>query len=162
MCHRFADGFDPELGILVPALGRPLGLGQGVFQGLDIGQHQLDLDRLDVRDRVDGPRHMDDVGILEASDDLDDRLDLADMAEELVAEPFTLARPLDDPGDIHEAERRRDELLGDDVLADPRQAIVGDADDPFVRLDRAKGIIRALGGLGARQHVEQSALAHVR
>ena len=159
--QALADRLDPELRLLVAAFGRAFGLGEGRLQGLHVGQHQLDLDRLDVRERLDRARHVDHVGVLEAADDLEDGVDLADVAEELVAEPFPFARPLHDPGDVHEAERRGDELLGDDVLADHRQAIVGDAHDPFVRLDGAEGVIRALGCLGAREGVEQGALAHV-
>ena len=120
--RHFRIDLGAELGLLVAALGGPLGLGQGVVEGLDVGQHQLDLDRLDVRDRVDRAGDVDDVGVLEAADDLEDRVDLADVAEELVAQPLALAGPLDDPGDVHQLQRRRDELLGDDVLADPRRA----------------------------------------
>jgi hypothetical protein len=159
--QALADRIDAELGLLVAALGRALGLGERILQGLEVGQHQLDLDGLDVRDRVDRAGDVDHVGVLEAADDLEDRFDLADVAEELVPEPFPLAGPLHDPRDVHEAQGGRDELLGDDVLADARQAVVGDADDPLVRLDGAERIVRALRRLGAGEGVEQRALADV-
>ena len=40
---------------------------------------------------------MDDVRVLEAAHDLHDRVDLADVGEELVAEPFALVAPLTRP-----------------------------------------------------------------
>ena len=49
-----------------------------------------------------------DVGVLEAADDLDDRVDFADVGEELVAEPFALARALHQAGDVDELDRRRE------------------------------------------------------
>ncbi len=63
----------------------PFGSGQGVVQGLHIGQHQLDFDRLDVGDRVHCAGDVDDVGVLEAADHLEDGVNLANVAEEFVA-----------------------------------------------------------------------------
>ena len=66
------------------------------------------------------PGHVDDVAILEAANHLKNRVDLANVAEELVAQPFTFASSLDDPGNVDEPQRGRHQLLGDDVPADPR------------------------------------------
>ena len=52
-------------------------------------------------------------------------------------------------------------FLGTMYLLIRREPVVGDADDPLVRLDRAERIVRALGRLRAGQGVEQRALAHV-
>ena len=43
---------------------------------------------------------MRDVGILEAADDMDDRVGLADVGEELVAESFALSRAFHEPADV--------------------------------------------------------------
>ena len=56
------------------------------------------------------------VLVLEAAHHLDDRVDLADVGQKLVAEPLALARPLDQPGDVDELDRRRDHHVG---LGDP-------------------------------------------
>src|SRR3546814_5112071 len=52
-----------------------------------------------------------DVVILETAQDMDDRIDLADIAEELVAQPFALRRAAHQAGDIDEGELGRDDLL---------------------------------------------------
>src|SRR5438445_401072 len=80
---------------------------------------------------------VDDVLVLEAAHDLDDRVDLADVLEELVAEPLALGRALDEAGDVHELDRRRDDALGLRELRERLEPGVGDRDDADVRLDRA-------------------------
>ncbi len=55
----------------------------------------------------------------------------------------------------------RARAFGNDVSADPPQAIVGDTYDPLVGLNGAERIIRALGRLGTRERVEQRALTDV-
>ena len=53
---------------------------------LQVGQHQLGVDRLDVADRVDAPLDVHDVAVVEAADDVQDRVDRADVRQELVAQ----------------------------------------------------------------------------
>ena len=60
------------------------------LQAVEVGEHQLGLDRLDVGDRIDLVRHMGHVAVVEAAHHMRDRVDLADVAEELVAEPLAL------------------------------------------------------------------------
>ena len=55
---------------------------------------------------------MDDIAILEAADDLDDRIDLADGREELVAETFALAGAADQAGNVYEFDLSLDFLRG--------------------------------------------------
>ena len=57
-------------------------------------------------------------GVFEAAHHLDDRVDFADVREELVAEPFALARALDQAGDVDELDRRGNHDVG---LGDPLQ-----------------------------------------
>ena len=66
-------------------------LSCGAGDGLEVGEHELGLDRLDVGDRVERAGDVDDVLVLEAAHDLDDRVHLADVLEELVAEALALA-----------------------------------------------------------------------
>ena len=102
-----------------------------------------------------------DVVILEASEDMDDGVDLADVAEELVAEAFALAGALHQTGDVDEGELGRDDLgrTGDGgELVEPR---IGDRDLADIGLDRAEWIIGRLRRLGLGQRVEQGRLADV-
>ena len=95
-----------------------------------------------------------DVVVLEAAQDVDDRVDLADIAEELVAKAFALARAFHQPGDIDEGELGLDNLgrAGDPRdFAEPR---VGNRDLPDIGLDRAERIIRRLRRLRLGQRIE--------
>ena len=159
--EAFLHHLDLELGILVGPLGRPLQLGQAVFQMLDVGEHQFDLDCLHVGDRIDLARHMDHIGILEAADNLENRVDLADMRQELVAEALALAGTLHDAGDVDQLQSGGNHLLRWDVFRDQREAAVGHAHHTLVGLDRAEGVVRALRGLRHGQRVEERALADV-
>ncbi len=102
-----------------------------------------------------------DVVILEAAQHVDDRIDLADVAEELVAEAFALGRATDEPRDVDEAELGRDDL---GRLGDPRQRIeprVGHPDVADIGLDRAERIVRRLRRLRLGQRIEQRRLADI-
>src|SRR3546814_1756886 len=95
------------------------------------------------------------VVILETAQDMDYRVDFADVAEKLVAEPFALRRAAHEAGDVDESELRRDDLL---AARDRRQLFqprIGDRDVADVRLDRAEGIVRRLRRRGFGQRVEQ-------
>ena len=102
-----------------------------------------------------------DILVGEAAHHLRDRVGLADVGEELVAEPLAVARPLDDAGDVDERHRGGQDALAAEHLGELREARVRQADDADVRLDRRERIVR-------RQHlilgegVEQGGLADVR
>ncbi len=53
---------------------------------------------------------MGDVGILKAAHHMGDRVDLADIGEELVAETLALRGAAHEPGDVDEGEAGRDDL----------------------------------------------------
>lgn len=65
----------------------------GLLDGLEVGEDQLGVDRLDVVLRRDLAVDVDDVLVLEGPDDLADRVGLADVREELVAQALALEAP---------------------------------------------------------------------
>ena len=85
-------------------LGEPR---HGLLQRLQVGQDQLGRDRLDVALRRDVAVDVAHVGVGEDPHDLADRVGLADVGEELVAEALALRRAADQPGDVHEPDRGR-------------------------------------------------------
>src|SRR5690606_35502339 len=100
-------------------------------------------------------------GLLEAANNLDDGVHLADVREELVAQPFADGGAADDAGDVHEAEAGGDDLLAVDVLADDLETRVGDGDHADVRLDGREGVVgRERPRLG--EGVEEGGLANIR
>src|SRR5258708_25205740 len=114
-------------------------------------QNQLGFNNLDVTLRVYTAVHMDDIFILEAADDMTNRIHLPDVSQELVAEPFSPARALDKTRNIDKLYRRGGHLCGavdPDQLVEPAVRHRNDAD---IRIDRAKGIVlrsRSRGGGG--------------
>ena len=59
--------------------------------GLEVREDQLGLDRLDVSSGIDAAVGVDDVLVAMSADDVDDRVSLADVGEELVAEALGMA-----------------------------------------------------------------------
>ena len=149
-----------DLGLLAAGLRRGLRLLEPLLGGLDVGQGQLQLDDVDVAHRVDRARDVDHVRVVEAAHHHQDRVGLADVRQELVAEALALRRALDEARDVDDLDDRRDDLLRLDVLADPLQALVGDRDHADVGIDRAERIVCRLG-LTGRERVEDRALAHI-
>ena len=103
---------------------------------------------------------MHDVGVIEGADHLADRVGLADVGEELVAEAGALARALDDARDVDERHRRRHQPGRLEQLAQHGQARVGNPDNADVRLNRGKRVV-GREHVVARQRVEQGRLADV-
>src|SRR3546814_18977614 len=79
-----------------------------------------------------------DVVVLETAQDVDDRVDLADIAEELVAQSFALRRAAHQSRDIDEGELGRDDLLAARDRGELVEPVVGARDIADVRLDRAE------------------------
>ncbi len=111
--------------------------------------------------RVDAALGVDDVLVAVRAHDVDDRVGLADVREEAVAEPLALVRARDEPGDVVEVDRVPDDLRGADRPRDLLQALVAHGHDGDVRLDRRERVVGRLRA-GFRQRVEQRGLARVR
>src|SRR5689334_8906098 len=105
---------------------------------------------------------MSDVAVLEAAQHMRDRIDLADMAEELVAEAFALRGAAHEAGDVDEFQLRRHDLRGLRELGADFEPFVGHGNAPDIRLNGAERIIRGLGGLRRRQRVEERRFADIR
>ena len=135
---------------LVAAAGLLLCRQQPFLQAVQVREHQLGLDRFRVTDRVDAALHMGHVPVLEAAQHVDDRVHLADIGQELVAQALALGCAANQAGDVDEFQAGGHDP---DRLADfgqCRQARVGHADAPGVRLDGAERVIRRLCRGGCR------------
>ena len=76
-----------------------------------VGERQLGVDDLDVGQRIDAAGDVHDVVVLEAAHHVRDRIGLADVREELVAEALALRGAGHQAGDVDELDRRRHDLL---------------------------------------------------
>jgi hypothetical protein len=131
------------------------------LEAVEIGEHQLGLNRVGIRHGVDATFDMGDVVILEAAQHVHDRVHLADVGEELVAEAFALGRAAHEAGDVDEGNARRDDFFRLRDAGDLLQPRVRHGDLAGVRLDRAERIVRRLGGCRLGQRVEEGRLADV-
>jgi len=89
--------------LLFQAIDAPL-------QAVEVGEHELGLDGVDIGDRVNTGVHVGDVGILEAAHHMRNGVDLADHGEKLVAEPLAPGGAADKPGDVNESDPGRHDL----------------------------------------------------
>ena len=148
--------------LLVAALGLLLERVDALLEAVEIGEHQLGLDGLDVGDRIDLALDMGDVVVLEAAHHMRDGVDLADMGEELVAEPLALGGAAHQAGDVDEGQPRRHDLGRFRELRQRVEPRIGHRDLADIRLDGAERIVRRLRRRGRGQRIEERRLADIR
>ena len=113
------------------------------------------MNRSDIVEGVDPVRHVGNVFALEAANDVEDRIDTSNMAEELVAQTFPLTRAGDQSRNIDELHCRGDDAFGHNHPADLIHARVGHGDGPHIGVDRAERIVRGLRAASG-QRVKES------
>jgi len=135
-------------------------LGVALFDGVEVGEQKFGIDDVHIVEWIDAASDVDDLGIVEATDDVADGVGGADVAEELIAETFTLAGAFDETGDVDELHGGGDERFGLDECGDFCEALIGHGDDAGVGVDGAEGVICRLS-LGRGEGVEDGGLSDV-
>jgi hypothetical protein len=138
-------------------------LAEAVAVALDlveVGKGELEVDGFHVGERIDLAVDVNDVVVFEAADDVDDGVGVLDVLQELVAATFTFRGAADEAGDVDEFHGGELGGLGLNDLNQAFDAVVGDQDGAFVRLDGAEGVVGGFGtGLG--DGVEEGGFADV-
>ena len=134
---------------------------QRLVDGLQVGQDQLGVDRLDVVLRRDLTLDVHHVRVAEGADHLTGRVGLTDVGEELVAQALALARAAHQPGDVDERHRRRDRTGAVEQRGQLVEPGIRHAHDADVGVDRRERIVRGEHGV-LGQRVEQGRLPDVR
>ena len=137
---------------------QPLG---AFFHGREVRQNELRRNHFNVPHRVDRASHVVNIRTLETAHDLDDRVDFADVAQELIAESLSFARSLHQSRNIDEFDRCRNDFLRFRERRQLLEALVRNIHDADVRLDRAEGEIGCVSLAGAGDRVEESGLADI-
>ena len=114
----------------------------------------------DVEKRVDAARYVDDVRVAEVAHDLCDRIGVADVGEELVAEPLALTGSAHQPRDVDELHGRGHDALRMHDLREAIEPRVRHRDDADVWLDRGERVVGRVDLL-ARERDEERGLPHV-
>ena len=135
---------DLGLGRLSPARASFCWRSCALLHRGEVGEDEFGVDHLDVAHGIDAAADVMDVRVLKAAHDLHDGVDFADVAEELVAEPFARARAFHQPRDVHELDRRGHDLLRVREFREHLEPRVRHGDDADVRVDGAKRVVRGL------------------
>ena len=146
--------------LLVAALHGLLALVDAALHHLDVRHHQLQVDDVDVAQRIGAALHVGDIAVLEAANHMDDGIGGADVAQELVAQTLALACALDQTGDVNELDDGGGGLLGGIEIAQPLQPLIGHGDHAHIGVDGAEGIVVG-GNTGIGDGIEQSGLANI-
>ena len=102
------------------------------------------------------------IRVVEGSDDLEDRIDTADMGEELVPKSFPFTRTFHETSNIDEFDVRRDDLCTIHDSANLLETLIIHIHDSDIWLDSTKWEIRSLGCIGSCECVEESGFTDIR
>ena len=132
-----------------------------LLDGGKVRQDELCGDNLNVSYGINRTRNMVNIRALKAADDLDDGINFADVAKELVAEPFSLACPFHETRDVNEFDGGRNDFLRFRKRRKLFQALVGDIDDAKIGLNRTEGKVCCVSFARAGDRVEERGLADI-
>ena len=149
---------DQLLIVCLRALRRLL---HAAFHRLHIRKDQLQIDRLNVADRIDAAVHVDHVRVLEAAHNVHNRVAFADVREKLVAQPLAVACALHKPSDVDKFDRRWHDLLALGNLRQHPPTLIRHSHHAHIRVDRAERIVRRFRP-GFCDAVEKRALTNIR
>ena len=130
------------------------------LESLHVGEDQFGFNDLDIGSGVDVAVDVHDVVVIEDPDDLTDRVALADVGQELVAQAGALRGALDDAGDVDEGHRCRDDAFGSEHLGQPGQPGVGQRNHTLIGLDGGEGVV-GRQYIVAGQRIEQGRFSDV-
>jgi len=76
-----------------------------LFTAFEISERKFDVNRFNIGQRIDLVGDMNDIRVLEAANNVCDRICLADIGEKLIAETFALGCSGDQSGNVNELHR---------------------------------------------------------
>ena len=135
-------------------------LSSAALDELEVAEHELGLDQLDVGQRVDALAHVRDFRVVEGAHHVRHGVDAADVGEEAVAQALAAAGALGQPGDVDDVDGGVDLPRRLQDLVQPVEALVGHGDHAQVGLRRGEGV-RGRRRAGVREGVEERGLADV-
>jgi hypothetical protein len=103
-----------------------------------------------------------DIGIVESSNYLEDRIDTPNMGEELVSESLPFRGSLDESCDIDEFDGRRDDLGSIDDRSNLLETFIIHIHDTYIGFYSTKWKIRCLCSIGLRESIKESRFSDIR
>ena len=133
-------------GALVHPRGAPH-LGHAPFQHFHVRKDQFQIDGLDITQRIYTAVHMHHIGILKTAHHMYNRIHLADIAQELIAQSLTLGSTFHQSRNIYELNHCRRHLLGVIHITQQLQPLIRHRHHAHVGVN---GTERIIGGFRAR------------
>jgi len=131
-----------------------------MIKRVEVFENELCFNDFDVTLGINGGVDVDDIGIVEAPDDMKNCVDVAYVREKLIAETIAFVGAADKAGNINKLKSCRNGFRGPEDLCESVESIVGDGDNANVWVDRAEGIIGYLCS-GGRDGVEESRFSNI-
>jgi hypothetical protein len=103
-----------------------------------------------------------DIGVVKSPNYLQDRIDRADMREELIPESLPFRGTLDETCDIDEFDIGRDCLCAVHHNTDLFETVIIHIHDTSIGFDRTKRKIRCLSRIGLSESIEESGFTNIR
>jgi hypothetical protein len=128
---------------------------------LQVGNGEFSLDSGDIGSGIGHPCDVNDVLRVEGTHHVAHGVDVANVGEELIAQPFTVAGPFHQAGNVNESDRGRNHFFAGEQFVEHAEARVRDRHHTGIGLDRCERIIGCQHP-GVCQRVEQGRLANVR
>lgn len=134
---------------------------EGLFDELNILDAQLLVDDGQITDGVDIALDVDDLGIVETTNDLEDGIDGANVRQEGVTETGTGGGTAGQTGDIIDGQVGGHLGLGLVVFAQPVETLIGDDDTRFFGVDGGIGEVGGVTQRGLGDSLEEGGFADV-
>ncbi len=118
--------------------------GNTALEYLKVGEDQLKVDGLDITERINAAVYVDNVRILEASDNVNDSVYLTDIGKELVSKSLSFGCTFYKTCDVNELDDSRCYFLGLIEISELLQTLVRNRHDADIRVNGTERIVCAL------------------
>ena len=146
---------------LATATGLLLVVFERLLSELDVLDAKLVADDFQITDGVDITLDVDDLGIVEATDDLEDGIDGANVRQEGVAETSTSGGTTGQTSNVIDSEVSRNLGLGLVLLAEPVEALIGNNDTGLFGVDSSVGEVGRVTKVALGNGLEQRRFTYV-
>jgi hypothetical protein len=134
---------------------------EGLLGELNVLDAELIADDLQITDGVDITLDVNDLSIVEATDNLEDGIDSANVGQERVAKTSTSGGTTGQTGDVVDGKVGRDLGLWLVLLAKPVEAVIGNDDTGLFRVDGSVGEVGRVTEVALGNGLEQRRFTYV-
>ena len=147
--------------VLLVALNKLLCLVNSALQHFNVGEDELKVNCLNVALGVNASVYVYNIVVLKTAHNVNNRVALADIREELVPQTFALGRALYKSRYVNELNRRGCVFVGVVHLGELVESLVGHGYNAHIRLNRAERVVCRLRPRVCNR-VEQRTLSDIR